>query len=130
MTDALKKLVELVPITDKDAKTVAATIVDTWICHYACPKQIVTDRGTEVCNKLADKLYKKLGVQHLRTSAYHPQTNSSAESFNQELIKIMCTLLDDPDDEEWVFFLSAVQFSYNTAVRSAMNSSPFFLSYL
>ncbi len=123
-------LVELVPIMDKEAKTVAAAIVDTWICRYACPKQIVTGRGKEICNKLADELYKKLGVQHLRTSAYRPQTNSSAESFNRELIKIMCTLLDDPDDEEWELFLPAVQCSYNTAVRTATNSSPFFLMYL
>ncbi len=42
----------------------------------------------------------------------------------------MCTLLDDPDDEEWELFLPAVQLSYNTAVRSATNSSPLFLSYL
>ncbi len=42
----------------------------------------------------------------------------------------MCTLLDDPNDEEWEFFLPAVQFLYNTALRSAMNSSPFFLTYL
>ncbi len=130
MTDAFSKLVELVPLPDKEAKTVAAAIVDTWVCRYACPKQVVTDRGKEFCNKLTDELYKKLGVQHLRTSAYHPQTNSSAESFNRELIKIMCTLLDDPDDEEWELFLPAVQFSYNTAVRSATNSSPFFLTYL
>ena len=130
MTDVFSKLVEPVPIPNKEAKTVATAIVDTWICRYACPKQIVTDRGREFCNKLTDELYEKMGVKHLRTSAYHPQTNSSAESFNRELIKIMCTLLDDPDDEEWQLFLPAVQFSYNTAVCSATNSSPFFLMYL
>ncbi len=69
-----------------------------------------------------------MGVQHLHTSAYHPQTNSSAESFNREVIKIMSTLLDNPNDEKWELFLPAVQFSYNTAVRSATNSSPFFLT--
>ncbi len=37
----------------------------------------------------------------------------------------MCTLLDDPDDEKWELFLPAVQFSYNTAVRSVTNSSPY-----
>ncbi len=71
-----------------------------------------------------------MGVRHLRTSAYHPQTNSSAESFNRELIEIMCTLLDDLNDAEWELFLPAVQFSYDTAGRSATSSSPFFLTYL
>ncbi len=39
MTYVSSKLVELVTIPDKEAKTVAATIVDTWIYCYACPKQ-------------------------------------------------------------------------------------------
>ena len=43
MTDAFSKLVKLEPIPDKEAKTVATAIIDTWICRYACPKQIVTD---------------------------------------------------------------------------------------
>ncbi len=81
MTDAFCKLVELVPIPNKEAKTVAAAIVDTWICQYACPKQIVTDQGREFCNKLTDKLYKKMGVQLLRTSAYRPQNQFLRRKF-------------------------------------------------
>ncbi len=49
---SISKLVELVPIPDTKAKTVAAEIVDTWICQYACPKQIVTDQGREFCKKI------------------------------------------------------------------------------
>ncbi len=71
-TDAFSKLVKLVPIRNKEVKTVAAAIVDTWICQYACPKQIVTHRGRDFCNKLADELYKNIGVQHLCMSTYHP----------------------------------------------------------
>ncbi len=36
----------------------------------------------------------------------------------------------DPDNEEWELFLPAVQFSFNTAICSATNSSPLFLTYL
>ena len=61
----------------------------------------MTDRGREFCSKLLDELFSKLGVERCRTSAYHLQTNSSAESFNRELIKIMTTMLDVPDDPEW-----------------------------
>ncbi len=76
-------------------------IVNTWICRYSTPKVLVTDRGREFCSKLSDELFSKLGVEWRHTLAYHPQTNSAAESFNRELIKIMTTMLDVPDDPEW-----------------------------
>ncbi len=126
----LIKLAELVPFKDKEAGTVAKAIVDTWICIYSTPKVLVTDRGREFCSKLSDELLNRLGVERRRTSAYHPQTNSSAESFNKELIKMMTTMLDVPDDPEWEERLPTVMLAYSTAVRKATNSSPFFLTYL
>ncbi len=90
----------------------------------------MTDRGREFCSELSDKLFSNLGVERRRTSAYHPQTNSAAESFNCELIKIMTTMLDVPDDPEWEARLPTVMLAYNTAVLKLTNSSPFFLTYL
>ena len=116
ITDAFSKLAELVPLKDKEAGTVARAIVDTWICRYSTPKVLVTDRGREFCSKLTDGLSKKLGVERRRTSAYHPQTNSAAESFNRELIKIMTTMLEEPDDPKWEAKLPIVILAYNTAV--------------
>ncbi len=130
ITDAFSKLAELVPLKDKEAGTVARAIVDTWICRYSTPKVLVTDRGREFCSKLADELFSKLGVDRRQTSAYHPQTNSAAESFNRELIKIMMAMLDVPDDPEWEARLPTVMLAYSTAVRKATNSSPFFSTYL
>ena len=118
------------PLKDKEAGTVARAIVDTWICRYSTPKVLVTDRGREFCSKLADELFNKLGVDWWRTSAYHPQTNSSAESFNRELIKIMTTMLYVPEDPKWEARLPTVMLAYNTAVCKATNLSPFFLTYL
>ncbi len=91
---------------------------------------LVTDRGREFCSKLVDGLFSKLGVDRWRTSAYHPQTNSAAKSFNRELIKAMTMTLDVPDDPEWEARLPTVMLAYNTAVCKATNSSPFFLTYL
>ncbi len=90
----------------------------------------MTDLGREFCSKLSDELFKKLGVERRRLLAYHPQTNSSAESFNLESIKIMTTMLDVPDDPEWEAWLPTMMLTYNTAMRKATNSSPFFLTYL
>ncbi len=85
------------PLKDKEAGIVAKAIVDTWICRYSTPKVLVTNQGREFCSKLSDELFSRLGVERRRTSTYHPQTNSLAESFNWELIKIMTSMLDEPD---------------------------------
>jgi len=128
-TDAFSKLVELVPLPDKTAPTVATAIFNRWICRYACPKEIVSDQGREFCNAMSEELWQKLGIHHKRTAAYHPQTNTSAESFNRTLIKILRSMMDNPDGE-WEALLPVVMLSYNTRVHSATRASPFFLTYL
>ncbi len=130
MTDAFSKLVEIVPLPDKHATTVARAFFDTWVCRYSVPKQIVSDRGLEFVNSVNKELCQLLGISHLKTSAYHPQTNSSAESFNRELSKIMRAIMSDPDVSDWESFLPVVQLSYNSVVRQATQQSPFFLTYL
>ncbi len=109
---------------------IARAIVDTWICRYSTPNVLVTDRRREFCSKLVDELFTKLRVDRQRTSVYHPQTYSAAESFNRKLIKIMTTMLDVLDNPEWEARLLTVMLAYNTAVHKATSSSPFFLTYL
>ena len=88
-----------------------------------------------------------------RTSACYPQTNSSAESFNRELmlcvlflrshdmssllndsadefnrelIKIMTMMIDELDDPEWETRLPNLMLAYITGLHKATNTSPLF----
>ena len=45
MTDALTKYVELVPLQNKEATTVAEAIFDKWICRFGAPLDLITDQG-------------------------------------------------------------------------------------
>jgi transposase InsO family protein len=107
ITDAFSKWVELVACPDKEAKTIASGFFNRWVCRYSVPRQIVTDRGREFCNQLVEELTTLLGTTHKKTSAYHPQTNTSAESFNRTLIKILATTMDNPDGD-WEALLPIV----------------------
>jgi hypothetical protein len=53
ITDALTKYVELVPLPNKEADTVANAIFDKWYCRFGAPLDIVTDQGKEFCTKLS-----------------------------------------------------------------------------
>jgi hypothetical protein len=129
MTDAFSKWTELVAIPDKEALTVASAFFSRWICRWSCPKEILTDRGREFCNQLLEELLRLLDVDHKRTAAYHPQTNTSAESFNRTLIKILTATLDNPDGD-WEAWLPVVVLTYNTRVHASTKASPFFLTFL
>ena len=60
MTDALTKYVELVPLQNKEATTVAEAIFDKWICRFGAPLDLVTDQGKEFCAKVSNDLLKTL----------------------------------------------------------------------
>jgi len=40
---------------------------------------ILTDRGGEFLGEVVESLYKRLGMAHLKTSAYRPQTGAKCE---------------------------------------------------
>ena len=129
MTDAYTKVVELDAIPDKSAVTVARSFFEKWICRYSVPIQLVTDNGKEFANEVLDELCKLLGVQHKTTSAYHPASNSSAESFNRSMKKYLTAMLDNDQTLNWEAQLPMLQLSYNTHVHQSTLESPFWLTY-
>jgi hypothetical protein len=54
MKDAFTKYIELVPLTNKEADTVAEAIFNKWLCHFGMPLDLITDQGTEFCSKLSN----------------------------------------------------------------------------
>lgn len=78
MVDDLSKFVEFVAIPDQQANTVARALFEEILCkcRYNIPKVLVSDNGTNFTSNILKQFCKLLGVQHIRTSAYHPQSNA------------------------------------------------------
>ena len=130
MTDAFTKYVELAAIEDKTALTVARTFLERWICRFSAPVMLVTDQGKEFCNYVLEGVCKLWDVDKKRTSPFHPQTNSAAESYNRSLIKYMRAVIKDNQTLEWEELLPAMAFSYNCHVHRSTGECPFFLTFL
>ena len=81
--DAFMKYTELVPLLNKEATTVARAFRERWIYRFGVPTVIISDRGKDFLNAVMQDLTKWLGVNHDKTSPYHPQTNASAERYNR-----------------------------------------------
>ena len=130
ITDAFSKYTELAAIPTKDAETVAKCFFERWICRFSAPDMLITDQGKEFSNKVLEETCKLWGIKKMRTSSYHPQTNSAAERYNQTIINYMKTMLDNTTTLDWEELLPSLMMSYNMHVHASTKETPFFLTYM
>ncbi len=93
MSDSFTKVVRLVAIPNKEAKTVAWSFWKDWMTIYGIPKLIVTDQGLEFTAALQQAIFATLQVKHGTTSPYWPKCNMQQERQNKELAKYLRSIL-------------------------------------
>ena len=130
MTDAFSKYTELAAIPDKSADSVARAFFEHWICRHGVPLAIVSDRGKEFLNSTMARLCEFMGLDHQATSAYHPQSNAQAETYNKTMIRYLSSMLENENTLDWEEMLPAMMMAYNCHVQRATRESPFFLTFL
>ena len=82
IVDAFTKWPEAFPLKSAQASDVARIFYDEIICRYGAPSAILTDRRQQFMSHLLAELCKLFQIQKISTTAYHPQTNSTAERMN------------------------------------------------
>lgn len=65
----------------------------------AFPQQITSDNGSQLKSLQFREFTEKLGLKHVFTSEYHPQSNGMDERFNGSLIKILRSYISDKQNE-------------------------------
>jgi len=124
------RTVELAAITNKTAQTVGQLFFERWICRFTAPLTIVTDQGKEFNNAVLQEICTLWDIDKKRTSPFHPQTNSSAESYNRSLIKYFKAMLLNHSTLDWEPLLPCAAMAYNCHIHRSTAESPFFLTYL
>ena len=114
---------EALPIPDKSADTIVATLIN----HYL-PVHILSDNGTEFKNNLMDQVLKQLGIYRIFSAPYHPQSNRKLEVFHKYLKPILKKLCEK-DPVNWDKYINQVLASYRIMPNLATTESPFFLVY-
>lgn len=91
------------PLRRVGAQTVCEQLL-TIFAHYGIPDELymLSDHGSNFMTHLTEELLKKLGVHHLRTSPYHPQSkfNGALERFHRtmkQMIRKLCVHAKDWD---------------------------------
>jgi hypothetical protein len=121
--DALTKWVELYPVPNTKAETIAEVMFDEIVCRYGPPKELVSDRGHEFVNQIMEQLCQLFKIKKLTTAPYNPRCNGMVESFMKTLKDQLQAFVSKSHDD-WDQFLHAVAYSYRTTINSATGVTP------
>lgn len=85
MIDRFTRWPEAVPLQNMTAETVAKAFITNWVARFGVPEKLTTDQGRQFESELFKKLSSRLGINHLRTTPYHPQSNGQIERVHRQL---------------------------------------------
>ena len=121
----LTKMVHIVPtVGTLGALGLAKLYRDTvWKLH-GVPKDVVSDRGKEFCNKFMFELFRLIGSKQKFSTAYHPQTDGQTERVNRVLEDMLRNYVGGRQDD-WDEYLAAAEFAINNTYHDSIGTTPF-----
>ena len=89
MQDHFSKHIVAYVVKDQKDKTAAKALRWEYFGLFRASAYLVSDQGGAFTRKVVESLMKLYGVQKLRTSSYHTQTNGQVEWMKQTLIHMI-----------------------------------------
>ena len=126
MQDHFSKYVVAYVVKDQMAHTAAETLRNGYFGLFGAPAYIVSDQGKAFTGHLISNLCELYGVQKLRTSPYHAQTNGQVERMNQTIIRMIGKLEQDKKGR-WSEHLPEMLAAYSGTRSAVTGYSPYFL---
>ena len=118
----LTRWIEIRPISDKSAQTVATSLMEIFMCRGP-PLSIQTDCGREFKNAALSEMLKSIGVRLHHGTPYRPQSQGVVERVNQQISVSLKLLQSEPIS--WDDDLPSIQLSINLEHHSTLGTSPF-----
>ena len=129
IVDWFSSWIEAFPVPNKEAKTIARIILEQFIPRHACPKYMVSDRGSEYVNSAIDLLSTEMRIKRQTTTPYHPQANGKTERSHRVLNDIIAKGLQGKSHDDWEDVLPQALFAMRNGISESTGHSSFFLVY-
>ena len=97
--------------------------------HEGLPWIHSFDWGPQFNAEYTKELYKKLGIKHRLSTAYHPQSQGQVENLNGWLETYLWMFIGHHQDN-WVDHLHTAQFMWNNHYHASIGMTPFFASWI
>ena len=76
---------EAIPLTDTSTSSCILALNTAWISRFGVPSTITTDQGSQFMSTAWSSYCREMGVEHIHTTAYHPQSNGMVERLHRRL---------------------------------------------
>ena len=126
LQDHFSKYVVAYVVKDQTAHTAAETLRNGYFRLFCVPAYLVSDQGKAFTGHVIMHLCELYGVQKLRTSPYHAQTNGQVERMNQTII-CMISKLEEDRKACWSEHLPELLLAYNATCSAVTGYSPYYL---
>ena len=119
LQDHFSKYVVTYVVKDQTARTAAETLRNGYFGLFGTPAYLVSDQGKAFTGHVITHLCELYGVQKLRTSPYHAQTNGQVER--------MISKLEEDRKACWSEHLPELLLAYNATHSAVTGYSPYYL---
>ncbi|MES9883466.1 MAG: reverse transcriptase domain-containing protein [Sedimenticola sp.] len=117
------KYVEAYAIPDQTAKTVANKLVFEFFSRMGIPLDILSDQGTNYQSELFRQMCILLEINQTRTSAFRPSANGMVERFNQSLLNMITSYVNE-EQTNWDTYLPLMTSAYRSCVHPSTGQTP------
>ena len=126
--DMLTGFTIAVPIKNKNAETICDTYRDNIYCVFGGSSRMLTDNGSEFKNKEMQEVCDTLGLKHIFSPVYTPQSNGRLEGWHR-FFKACIAKHIRGDGVEWDELVPLVVSAYNFFPCQSSKESPFVLMF-
>ena len=114
---------EAMPLRNTHAKTVVKELLK-FFSKFGLPKEIQTDQGSNFTSHSFHQSLNEMGINHITSSAYHPQSQGALERYHQTL-KSMLRKYCMENEKDWDQGIPYVLFATREVPNESLGFSPF-----
>ena len=123
MMDRASRYPEASPLRKVSSLVIVEALVG-FFTHFGLPKTVQSGCGSNFTSKYFKKKMTELGIKHITSSPYHPESQGTVECFHQTLksrLRKYCI----ENEEDWDKGVPYLLFAIRSSINSSLGFTPF-----